>query len=91
MILASKPCRSEIRFFFHRNNQSARPVAEAAFIALRPDTTYFSKDYSSMSEIFLDDQIITIRVEANDIPSLRATLNSYLRLFRLCVDTLSDI
>jgi tRNA threonylcarbamoyladenosine modification (KEOPS) complex Pcc1 subunit len=91
MILARTPCRSEIRFFFHRNNQSARSVAEAAFIALRPDTTYFSKDYSSTSEIFLDDQIITTRVEANDIPSLRATLNSYLRLFRLCVDTLSDI
>lgn len=91
MILASKQCRSEIRFFFHRNNQRARLVAEAAFSALRPDSTYFSKDYSTTSEIFLDDHIITIRVEANDIPSLRATLNSYLRLFRLCVDTLSDI
>ena len=91
MILARKPCRSEIRFFFHRNNQRTRPVAEAAFFALRPDSAYFSKDYSSTSEIFLDDHIITIRVEANDIPSLRATLNSYLRLFHLCVDTLSDI
>ena len=91
MILASRQCRSEIRFFFHRNNQRARLVAEAAFFALRPDSTYFSKDYSSTSEIFLDDHIMTIRVEANDIPSLRATLNSYLRLFHLCVDTLSDI
>jgi tRNA threonylcarbamoyladenosine modification (KEOPS) complex Pcc1 subunit len=91
MILVRRHCKSEIRFTFHQDNQRARLVAEAAFFALRPDSTYFSKDYSSTSEIFLDDHIITIRVEANDIPSLRATLNSYLRLFHLCVDTLSDI
>jgi tRNA threonylcarbamoyladenosine modification (KEOPS) complex Pcc1 subunit len=91
MILARRHCRSEIRFSFHQDNQRARFVAEAAFYALRPDTKYLSKDNSSMSKIFLDDHMITIQVEANDIPSLRASLNSYLMLFRLCINTLSDI
>lgn len=91
MISARRHCSSEIRFSFHQDNQRARLVAEAAFSALCPDMKYFSKDNSSMSKIFLDDQMITIQVEANDIPSLRASLNSYLRLFRLCVNTLSEI
>jgi tRNA threonylcarbamoyladenosine modification (KEOPS) complex Pcc1 subunit len=91
MISARRHCRSEIRFSFHQGNQRTRLVAEAAFSALRPDTRYFSKDDSSHSKIFLDDHMITIQVEADNIPSLRASLNSNLRLFRICIDTLSDI
>jgi len=90
MISANRRCRSEIRFSF-QDNLRARHVAEAAFSALRPDTKYFSKDNSSKSNIFLDSHMIRIQVETNDIPSLRASLNSYLRLLRLCVSTLSDI
>jgi tRNA threonylcarbamoyladenosine modification (KEOPS) complex Pcc1 subunit len=91
MISAHRHCRSEIRFSFHQNNQRARLVAEAAFFALRPDTKYFSRDSSSKSRIFLDDHMIIIQVQANDISSLRASLNSYLRLLQLCINTLSDI
>ena len=91
MISARRHCRSEIRLSFHKDNQRARLVAEAAFSALCPDTRYFSKDNSSISKIFLHNHMITIQVEANDIPSLRASLNSNLRLFRICIDTLSDI
>lgn len=91
MILVHRRCKSEIRFSFHQNNQRARLVAEAAVSALRSDAKYFAKDNSCVSKIFLDDHIITIRVEANDIPSLRASLNSYFRLFSLCINTLSDI
>jgi tRNA threonylcarbamoyladenosine modification (KEOPS) complex Pcc1 subunit len=90
MILALKPCRSEIIFSFLSRDRKAGSVAEATFFALYPDTKYFSKDSSSISQVALDDHIITIRVEADDISSLRASLNSYLRLFRLCIDTLSD-
>ena len=90
MILALKPCRSEITFSFLSRDRKARSVAEATLFALYPDTKYFSKDNSSISQVSLDDHIITIRVEADDISSLRASLNSYLRLFRLCIDTLSD-
>jgi tRNA threonylcarbamoyladenosine modification (KEOPS) complex Pcc1 subunit len=91
MISARRHCRSEIRFSFHQGNQSTRLVAESAFSALSPDTKYFSEVESSHSKIFLEDNIITIQVEANDIPSLRASLNSNLRLFRMCIDTLSNI
>ncbi len=91
MILVRRHCKSEIRFSFRQDNQRTRLVAEAAVSALRPDTKYFSKDNSSMSKIFLEDHMITIRVEADDIPSLRASLNSYLMLFSLCINTLSDI
>jgi tRNA threonylcarbamoyladenosine modification (KEOPS) complex Pcc1 subunit len=91
MILVRRHCKSEIKFSFPSDNQRARHVAEAAFSALRPDTKYFSKDNLSVSKISLDDNMITIRLEANDIPSLRASLNSYLRLFSLCINTLSDI
>lgn len=91
MISARRHCRSEIRFSLRQGHQRTRQVAEAAFSALRPDTKYFSKDDSSHSKIFLDDHMITIQVEADDIPSLRASLNSNLRLFRICIDTLSDI
>lgn len=90
MISAHRRCRSEIRFSF-QDNRRARHIAEAAFSALRPDTKYFSKDNSSKSNIFLDSRMIRIQVEANDIPSLRASLNSYLGLLRLCISTLSDI
>lgn len=91
MISARRHCRSEIRFSFHQDNQRARLVTEAAFSALRPDTKYFSRDNSSKSKIFLDANMIIIQVQANDISSLRASVNSYLRLLRLCISTLSDI
>lgn len=91
MILAHKQCRSVIRFSFLQDNERAGHIAEATYSALSPDTKYFSKDSSSMSQIFLEDHMITIRMEANDVHSLRASLNSYLRLICLCVDTLSDI
>jgi tRNA threonylcarbamoyladenosine modification (KEOPS) complex Pcc1 subunit len=91
MILVRRHCKSEIRFSFHQDDQKARLVAEAAFSALTPDTKYFSKDSSSKSKIFLDDHMITIRTEANDIPSLRASVNSYLRLISLCINTLSEM
>lgn len=65
-------------------------MAEAAFTALRPDSKYISEANSSMSKIFLNDHTITIQVEANDIPCLRANINTYFRLFRLCIHTLSD-
>jgi tRNA threonylcarbamoyladenosine modification (KEOPS) complex Pcc1 subunit len=90
MILAHRQYRAEIRFSFQKFNKRSRLVAEAAFSALHPDTKYFSKDNSSMSNIFLNDYMIIVQVEANDIASLRANLNSYFRLFRLCVLTLSD-
>jgi tRNA threonylcarbamoyladenosine modification (KEOPS) complex Pcc1 subunit len=91
MISARRHCRSEIRLSFHQSNLRTGLVAEAVFSALRPDTKYFSKDDSSHSKVFLDDHLIIIQVEADDIPSLRASLNSYLRLFRICIDTLSNI
>lgn len=90
MTLARRLYRAEIRFSFQKFNKRSRLVAEAAFSALHPDTKYFSKDNSSMSNIFLNDYMIIVQVEANDIASLRANLNSYFRLFRLCVLTLSD-
>lgn len=90
MISARRHCRAEIRFSFHKDDRS-RFVAEAALTALRPDTKYISEANSSISKIFLNDyNTITIQVEANDIPSLRANINSYFRLFRLCIHTLSD-
>jgi tRNA threonylcarbamoyladenosine modification (KEOPS) complex Pcc1 subunit len=89
MILGRRHCRAEIRFSFHRDDRS-RLVAEAALTALRPDTKYISEANSSISKIFLNDYTITIQVEANDTPSLRANINSYFRLFRLCIHTLSD-
>jgi tRNA threonylcarbamoyladenosine modification (KEOPS) complex Pcc1 subunit len=90
MILVRRHYKSEIRFSFPSNNQRARHVAEAAFSALHPDTKYFSKDNSFVPKISLDDHMITIHLETNDIPSLRASLSSYLRLFSLCIDTLSE-
>ena len=91
MISVRRHCKSEIRFSFHQNNQKSRLIAEAAFYALGPDTKYFSKDSSSTSKIFLRGRTITIRTEANDISSLRASVNSYLMLISLCINTLSDI
>jgi tRNA threonylcarbamoyladenosine modification (KEOPS) complex Pcc1 subunit len=90
MILARKPCRSEIVLSFQAKNRDARSIAKATFLALYPDTKYFSKDNSAISRISIDDHVITIRIEADDISSLRASINSYLRLSGLCIDTLSD-
>jgi tRNA threonylcarbamoyladenosine modification (KEOPS) complex Pcc1 subunit len=90
MILARRHCRAEIRFSFRKDNKRSKSVAEAAFTALHPDTKYLLGANSSLSTIFLNDHTITIQVEAYDIPSLRANINAYFRLFRLCVHTLSD-
>jgi tRNA threonylcarbamoyladenosine modification (KEOPS) complex Pcc1 subunit len=90
MTLVRRHCKSEIRLSFPPKNQRARYVAEAAYSALRPDMKYFSKDSSSLVKISLNDHMITIHLEADDIPSLRASLNSYLRLLSLCINTLSE-
>lgn len=85
-----KPYRSDIRFSLKRRNKMARSAIEAIYLALHPDTKYFSKDSSSVSDISVEGHTITVRVEANDISSLRASLNSYLMLFSLCVNVLSE-
>jgi tRNA threonylcarbamoyladenosine modification (KEOPS) complex Pcc1 subunit len=90
MILARKPCRSEIVLSFQAKNKDARSIATATFLALNPDTKYFSKDNSTTSQISIENHVITIRVEAEDISSLRASINSYLGLSGLCIDILSD-
>jgi tRNA threonylcarbamoyladenosine modification (KEOPS) complex Pcc1 subunit len=90
MILARRHCRAEIRFSFRKDYKRSRSLATAAFTALSPDTKNISGANSSISKIFLNDHTITIQVEANDIACLRANINTYFRLFRLCVHTLSD-
>ena len=85
-----KPYRSHIRFSLKRRNKMARSAIKAIYLALHPDTKYFSKDSSSVSDISVEGHTITVRVEASDISSLRASLNSYLMLFSLCVNVLSE-
>lgn len=60
---------------------SAPSKRKAASIcqALAPDVT-LPPSSGARAEIFLENHEVTLKIETNDIASVRATINSYLRL-----------
>jgi tRNA threonylcarbamoyladenosine modification (KEOPS) complex Pcc1 subunit len=74
MTLNLKGCKSEIKV-----SANSKRIATAVFDALAPDLAHVPKtDYSA--EICLKNSDIIFKIETSDIASLRANINSYLRL-----------
>ncbi len=74
MTLNLKGCKSEIKV-----SANSKRIATAVFDALAPDLAHIRKtDYSA--KICLKNSDIIFKIETSDIASLRANINSYLRL-----------
>ena len=50
-----------------------------------------SEESRSKAKIYLTQNKLVIEIEAKDFNALRASVNSYLRLIRVCVETLEVI
>uniref|UniRef100_A0A7C3YN02 KEOPS complex Pcc1-like subunit n=1 Tax=Geoglobus ahangari TaxID=113653 RepID=A0A7C3YN02_9EURY len=50
-----------------------------------------SEESRSKAKIYLTQNKLVIEIEAKDFNALRASINSYLRLIRVCVETLEVI
>ena len=72
--LTSKKCRAEIRV-----STSSQRVANSVSAALAPDLKRLPKGDGS-AEISLEGTIIIFRIETSDLPTLRASIHSFLML-----------
>ncbi len=61
--------------------------AEIVYESIKPEVLYSHNERSS-SDITCVDNIITININANDIVSLRASINSYVRWINLSLEIL---
>lgn len=56
--------------------------AEIVYNSIKPEVT-FARNERSTSEIELNENTIIIRIFSNDVVSLRASINSYVRWIKL--------
>lgn len=64
--------------------------AEIVFNSIRPEISFARGDRST-SEILLEDNVIVIKIFSNDVVSLRASINSYVRWIKLSNEILNLI
>lgn len=72
--LTSKKCRAEIRV-----STSSRLVANSVSAALAPDLDRLPK-HDGSTRISLQGTVIVFRIETTDLPTLRASIHSFLML-----------
>ena len=75
--LSTIPMRAEIRI---KANEGSSLIAEA----LKPESEVTDR---TTVQVIADNDELVIRVQADDVSSLRAALNSYLRMARLAIDS----
>ena len=69
-----------------KNRSSSYSIAQSVSVALNPPRTFSSSsadstDFDANVRVSSDEQSnVFIEIESDDIPSLRASINSYLRL-----------
>lgn len=56
--------------------------AEIVYTSIKPEVS-FARGERSTAEIRLEDNVIVITIFSNDIVSLRASINSYIRWIKL--------
>ena len=61
--------------------------AEIVYNSIKPEIT-FARNERSTSEIELNENTILIKIFSNDVVSLRASINSYVRWIKLSTDIL---
>ena len=78
-MLMLKNYKARIQISFKAPVYRSSLIAKSIYSALNPDTK-FSSDSGLRARISVDISNVFIEIETNDIPSLRAAINSYLRL-----------
>ncbi|MBE6485310.1 MAG: hypothetical protein E7Z85_00515 [Methanosphaera stadtmanae] len=61
--------------------------AEIVYNSIKPEIS-FARNERSTSEIELNDNTILIKIFSNDVVSLRASINSYVRWIKLSTEIL---
>ena len=79
MMLISKNYKARIQLSFKTSAHKSTLIAKSIYAALNADTK-FSSDSGAITRISIHIPNLFIEIEADDISSLRATTNSYLRL-----------
>ena len=80
MTSIQKNYKSSMKISFKNKSVTTQgPIAKCICSALKPDTK-LSSDSREKIKISSDASNLFIQIEADNIPSLRASINSYLRL-----------
>ena len=70
----------EAEFIFEFNEE----VAKILYTALKVE----EKDAISKAKVYLDGGKLMLRLEADELPDLRAAVNAWLRLIKACLEVL---
>lgn len=78
MTSTSKNCKVRIELNFKPQNLGAERIANAISFSLEPETK-FSQDQCEIHFLSQNSSIL-VDIQTNDIATMRASINSYLRL-----------
>ena len=79
MILTSRNYKARIQISFEAPTGKSTLIAKSIYSALDPEIRHYS-DSGATTRISITTPDLLIEVESEDIPKLRALVNSYLRL-----------
>lgn len=79
MTLTSKNYKARIQISFEAPTGKSTLIAKSIYSALDPEIRHYS-DSGATTRISITTPDLLIEVESEDIPKLRALVNSYLRL-----------
>jgi tRNA threonylcarbamoyladenosine modification (KEOPS) complex Pcc1 subunit len=79
MMSISKDYKARIQISFEAPAHKSTLIAKCIYSALNPDAE-ISFDSGAITRISVHIRSLSIEIETDDIPSLRAIVNSYLRL-----------
>jgi len=82
MISISKSYKARIQISFKARAHKSTLIAKSIYSALNPDTK-ISSDSEAITRISVHANNLFIEIEADNIASLRAIINSYLRLINV--------
>ena len=79
MTLTSRNYKARIQISFEAPTGKSTLIAKSIYSALDPEIRHYS-DSGATTRISITTPDLLIEVESDDIPKLRAIINSYLRL-----------
>ena len=85
----SKSCKARIQISFKRSTSKSSLIVKSIYSALNPDIKS-SPDPVVKTGACLYNSNLYIDMETNDVPSLRALINSYLRLANASYKSIAD-
>jgi tRNA threonylcarbamoyladenosine modification (KEOPS) complex Pcc1 subunit len=85
----SKNCKAKIRISFKRSTSKSSLIVKSIYSALNPDIKSFP-DPVIRTSACVNNSNLYIEMETSDVPSLRAIINSYLRLANVSYKSIAD-